>query len=123
MEGNEQRLHPDVERFKQFMRKHPKLIAEMRRNNQSLQSLFEEWVILGEDHERWAPYREESNEQIELSPLVSILKQVDMNEVQNLLGQLSNVLASIQTIIQSFQRPDSERIHRDRDVPFSFRRD
>lgn len=120
-------LHPDIERFKQFMKRHPTLLDEMRRNNQSLQSLFEEWYVLGDEHERWLPYKEVENTQQNhtdvLNQVVGMFRQMNIYEVQSLLGQLSNVLANVQNVIQTFQRPSQGSPRREQDFPFSFRRD
>ncbi len=131
MEENKN-LHPDVLQFKQFMREHPQLITELRKNNQTLQSLFEEWTVLGSDHERWEPYRQQTkktdaSEQRSasdtLSHVVSLFKQMDVQELQGLLGQFSSVLSNVQNVIQSFQRPNSQQTQREQDSPFSFRHD
>ncbi len=56
MESN-QGLHPSVQQFKEFMKEHPLLINEVRDERKSLQELFEEWMVLGAEHEQWQAFR------------------------------------------------------------------
>lgn len=134
MESN-QTLHPSVEQFKNFVKEHPLLINEVRENRKSLQGLYEEWSVLGEQHDQWQAYRRQSAEQTNvdndasqgtptsLGEIMSMFKQMDIGELQNLLGQFSSVLENVQNVVQRFRQPQSEPVRNQQDVPFSFRRD
>ncbi|NQD68887.1 hypothetical protein HP456_23565, partial [Bacillus haikouensis] len=58
-------LHPKVKEFKEFVRKHPKIVKDVRNGNANWQELFEDWYLLGEEDTRWNPYRDtaEKNEE------------------------------------------------------------
>ncbi|NEU29494.1 hypothetical protein GN156_01660 [bacterium LRH843] len=140
-------LHPTVYEFKQFMQAHPLLTKEVAENKKSLQDLFEEWTVLGPEHEQWQRYsRKEpatTNEATEIDPeaaekqqeqstqsgmetlgqLTSLFKRMSVQDIQNHLAQFNSVLANIQNVIQTFQRPSSEQTNTQQDHPFSFRRD
>ena len=51
-----------IDEFKQFVRRHPKLIQEVQTQEKSWQSLYENWVMFGEEDEMWSPYRQSKSE-------------------------------------------------------------
>ncbi|TWI55807.1 YlbD family protein [Halalkalibacter nanhaiisediminis] len=141
MESNEE-LHPSVQQFKEFMRQHPLLINEVREERKSLQNLFEEWSILGAEHEQWQAYKQvETNQSTDssqdteqdeqpsqsatatLGQIMSLLRRVNVQDLQNHLSQFSSVLTNVQGVIQSFQRPNDPPSQGPQDHPFSFWRD
>ncbi|WP_332689956.1 YlbD family protein [Halalkalibacter lacteus] len=142
---SKQGLHPSVQEFKQFMKEHPVLLKEVKEGRKTLQGLFEEWSVLGGDHEQWNSYTqkksagvhaEESHQQEPekeqstqsatdaLGQIMGIVKRMNVQDLQNHLGQFSSVLSNVQNVIQSFQKqPDNQPNQRQQDHPFSFRRD
>lgn len=52
-------MKKDVEAFRIFVQKHPKLIKEVRSNTRTWREIYEDWFILGESHECWENYRSE----------------------------------------------------------------
>jgi len=142
------RLHPSVQEFKQFMREHPLLLKEVKEERKTLQELFEEWTVLGKDHEQWVPYKsvqtnettddavtqsetgdEKTNEESSqntsdtLSQIMGLVKRMNVQDLQNHVAQFSSVLANVQNVIQSFQKPSTPPQQNPQDHPFSFRRD
>ncbi len=53
---NQTNLHPSVRQFKVFVRNHPGLVTEVKDGKRTLQDIYEEWSILGEEHEQWQPF-------------------------------------------------------------------
>lgn len=51
-----------IDEFKQFVRRHPKLIQEVQSQEKSWQSVYENWVMFGEEDEMWSPYRQLKSE-------------------------------------------------------------
>ena len=136
-------LHPSVQEFKQFVKRHPKIIKEVREGKATWQELFEEWYLLGEDDPRFLPYKENNGNQTEdagkkagkdtnqttfFNNLLQTFRNMDMNQLQSYIGQLHDALGAARNFLSQFQeeqhaggrnRDDSER----RPNPFSFRKD
>ncbi|BAB06320.1 YlbD family protein [Halalkalibacterium halodurans] len=138
--SKESRLHPSVAEFKKFVQEHPLLIREIKQSNRPLQEVYEEWMILGEDHEKWKAYKKQeevaTDSEVEEQPaektgekqestgqLLQLVKNINMNELQGHLAQFSEVIGNVQKLIQSFQQPGGQGRASDQDHPFSFRRD
>ena len=43
--------------FKEFVSRHPLVREEVVKGNKTWQNIYEEWVILGENNDIWAPYK------------------------------------------------------------------
>lgn len=138
----QKKARPDVERFRVFVKKHPKLKQEVRNGNYTWQELFEEWKLFGGDHEQWEAYRTEAAEapkedesksnQVSKTDFMAVmlhsLKNLDMNQVQQYISSANQALGAIQGIISSFQgeKPKQEepvQEKRPRSNPFVFRKD
>ncbi|WP_088104977.1 spore coat protein YlbD [Halalkalibacter urbisdiaboli] len=139
-------LHPSVKQFKEFVHQHPLIMKEVSNQKKSLQEFFEEWSVLGPEHEQWEQYKlnsESETKSVEqpesesdseegnskglnetFGQLFNVLKQMNVQDLQAHLSQFSSVLANIQQVMQSFQRPTSDKQNHQQDSdPFSFRRD
>lgn len=105
------KLHPSVEKFKQFVKENPALIKEVKSGNSTLQELYEDWYLLGENDSKWDPYRstekKESTTQEKSSDwmtnIMDSLKKMDPNQMQGYINNLSKTLASIQGVLAQFQ--------------------
>ncbi|MFB8734405.1 spore coat protein YlbD [Bacillus sp. SL00103] len=54
-----------IDEFKQFVRRHPKLIQEVQTQEKSWQSVLRKnWVMFGEEDEMWSPYRQTQFEDV-----------------------------------------------------------
>ncbi len=60
MESNES-LHSSVQEFKKFVTEHPLIAKEVSANKKKLQDFYEEWSILGAEHEQWTAYKRPAN--------------------------------------------------------------
>ncbi len=52
-------LHPSVQEFKEFVKKHPGIMTEVQEGHRKLQHVYEEWTVLGADHEQWRAFMQE----------------------------------------------------------------
>ncbi|MEK6453948.1 YlbD family protein [Caldifermentibacillus hisashii] len=137
-------LHPSIEQFKNFVKKHPELIKEVRTGKNTWQELYEEWYLLGEDDPKWAKYsktgkttsiKEETKSNNEsknalFNQLITYLKNMDVNQLQHYLGQMSEAIDSVQQLLgqirdtdQNKTEPEGNREQWRRRHPFSFRKD
>lgn len=143
----EQSLHPSVQKFKQFVKNHPLLVNEVREGRKTWQDFYEEWVILGENHENWESYKkpvkvEKATEEKEstaitekkesssgdsseaLSHLIGLIKNMNFEDIQRHISQLSSILASVQQlmgIFQGGQKQNHQQSYEQPHDPFSFR--
>jgi hypothetical protein len=108
----EKKLHPSVLQFKEFVKNNPKIIQEVRKGKSTWQELYEDWYLLGEDDSRWETIGtvnvSESDSSVEskgdwMSSIVSMVKKMDPNQVQNHINNLSQALGAIQGVITQFQ--------------------
>jgi hypothetical protein len=136
-EMSKKNLHPSVIKFKEFVRNHPNLIKEVREGKATWQELYEDWYLLGEEDSRWESIgkKEMSNGEEEpkakgdwMSTIMGTLQNMDPNQIQHYIGNLSQALGAIQGVISQFQgsnnpttgqvKPQNEHRH-----PFLFRKD
>lgn len=132
------KLHPSVEKFKAFVKTHPKIIQDVRNGNHTLQELYEEWYLLGEEDPYWEKFQSEGNETSEstankketksggwMNQIGNIIQKVDANQMQNHLNNLSQVIASVQGVLSQFQGQNSSvnTTQNTTQNPFSFRKD
>lgn len=106
----EKELHPAVEQFKQFVKRHPKLIQEVQKGNYTWQEFFEEWYLLGEDDARWdefksSPISPSTNKDntLKLNQMLDYVKKVDLNEVQSYLYNLHQAIGALSGVIAQLQ--------------------
>lgn len=122
-------LHPSVEQFKQFVKKNPKIIREVRNGSTTWQELYEEWYLLGEDDMRWDGLKEKKeendskkNDQLKdwLSKIKKIVNQMNPNDLQNYIANISEALGAIQGLISQFQgeRKEKPKMHEHPRFPF-----
>lgn len=127
-------LHPSVQKFKEFVKNNPHLIKEVRKGNSNWQELYEDWYLLGEDDPKWTKIgKSEDSVKIEeqekktdwLGNLVGAIKNMDSEQLQGQINNISQALGAIQGVLSQFQgdkgRPGSRNTGPKN--PFSFRKD
>lgn len=128
------KTHPSVQQFKDFVRKHPKLILEVRKGNKDWQEVFEDWYLLGENDLMWQQYKEEQSSDTKdkettskvdfMNQLFTAVKKMDMDTVNHHLTNMSSTISTLQGLFDQFgskgigQSSSSSSQH-----PFSFRKD
>ncbi|SFA75932.1 MULTISPECIES: YlbD family protein [unclassified Bacillus (in: firmicutes)] len=132
-------LHPSVLKFKEFVKANPLITQEVRKGNATWQELYEDWYLLGEEDSRWEAFRNvQKNEDVNvevtseetksdwMGQMMGIVKNMDPNQVQSHLSNLSQAIGAVQGLLSQFQgskqvnevkKPDSPP------NPFSFRKD
>lgn len=132
------KLHPTVQQFKEFVKKHPKMVSEVRGGNSTWQDLYEEWYLLGEEDSRWDEYKEmsvtESSstngvEKKEWIPqIMGAIKNMDAEQLQGYIYSLSQAIGTIQGLISQFPTGNQAKSTSNEKVshpqhPFQFRKD
>jgi hypothetical protein len=128
-------LHPSVEKFKRFVKKHPKIIQEVRKGHKTWKEFYEDWYLFGEEDEIWNQYKEGKKEQKKeqktessnfMNKIVSTLKNMDVNEMQQHIASVQEAISAIQNVIGQFQgmkQSQSSSVVPREHHPFSFRKD
>lgn len=131
----DKKLDPSIEQFKTFVKKNPKIMNEVKNGKTTLQQLYEDWYLLGEEDKRWDHLRSEqgtenmeSEKKTDLFPnMLEKLKKMDPNQMQNYVGQLSQALGAIQGVLSQFQSVNNKSpVNSTKDKPnnpFLFRKD
>lgn len=107
-----------IEQFKQFVKKHPKIIEEVRQGRKTWKELYNDWYVFGEDDDMWDEYRPSDVKQDQgdlMQKLASYVKQLDVNELQTYIANVQQAIASIQEVVRQMQQTKKD--------PFSFRKD
>lgn len=108
----QKKLHPSVLQFKEFVKNNPKLIQEVRKGKTNWQELYEDWYLLGEDDSRWETIGTENASDSEsntetsgdwMSNIIGMVKNMDPNQMQNHINNLSQAIGAIQSVISQFQ--------------------
>jgi hypothetical protein len=133
------KLHPSIEKFKAFAKAHPGILQDVRRGDHTLQELYEDWYLLGEEDPRWDAYKDDTTTLSEteenksnstsgkwMTQIGSLIQRLDGNQVQHHVNSLSEAIGAIQGVIAQFQgaqtkgsappAPEAKN-------PFSFRKD
>lgn len=128
------KTHPSVKQFKEFVKKHPKLVQEVRKGNKEWQEVFEDWYLLGEKDVIWNQYKDESEETSNknassksdfMSQIFSAVKKMDMDTVNHHITNMSSTISTIQGLFDQFgsSKGPNEGSSSGSQHPFSFRKD
>lgn len=109
------------EEFKEFVRKNPKLISYVKNNEMTWQKFYEMYDLYGEDESAWSDYikpNQNSNESdkttkvakagvtgLTLSEVVNWFKNVDLDGLQEGIGNVQRVLG----VVQDFSKKDNTK--------------
>lgn len=138
------KLHPKVTDFKEFVKRHPKIVKDVRSNKKTWQELFEDWYMFGEEDSMWDPYKENvTNDESKpkssstkkdsdfMSQVLSLVKNIDMNEMQKNINNVSGAISNVQQLIEQFQGFKGTNHHQNQTIhgrrnphnPFFFNKD
>jgi intergrase/recombinase len=105
------------EEFKEFVKKNPQLITYVKNNEMTWQKFYEMYDLYGDSNDAWKEYIntkiEEKNENIKtvgkvglagltLSEVVNWIKGVDLDNLQEGIGNVQRVLG----VMQDFTKKD-----------------
>ncbi|HEY2420017.1 MAG TPA: YlbD family protein [Neobacillus sp.] len=133
----QKKLHPSVLKFKEFVKNNPKIIQEVRKGRATWQELYEDWYLLGEEDKRWESIASETSSEAEkkssdskgdwMSNIMGMVKNMDPNQMQHHITNLSQAIGAIQGVLSQFQgsNPGSSPVKpvEGPRSPFSFRKD
>jgi len=128
---------PSIEQFRQFVKDHPKLREAVKNGKKTWQQYFEEWYLYGEESDVWNEFRTGSgnisskkaenkqNEEGYVGKMMSFVKNLDPNQIQDHLSNVNSTLNNIQQLISQFKSPatSSQREQKETSQPFNFRQD
>lgn len=141
-----QSLHPDVRKFKAFVKNNPYVLRDVKKGDKTLQDLFEEFMLFGEEDDIWETYKNEDGEvngeeevgedekkktgkeSIRVKDILNAFKKMNMNDLQDNLAQLSGVIASVQELLMQFKQGETNNTptqpqNREQPFPFTYRDD
>ncbi|ALC80946.1 MULTISPECIES: YlbD family protein [Bacillus] len=129
-----EKIQTKLSEFKQFVKRHPKLISEVRKENKGWQEIYESWVLLGEDDNTWVKYKDadaakgeksaESDKNDFLSKMVMAIKNMDSDQMNEQIYKMSQSISSLQGLINQFgSGSKQEGSGNGSKHPFSFRKD
>ncbi|WP_161524675.1 spore coat protein YlbD [Alteribacter lacisalsi] len=144
MSGN---LHPDIQKFKSFVKNRPYVLRDVKSKEKTLQDLYEEWALFGDDDPVWETYKEENPDAAAeasvtteasasgdsssagtgstAASILAMLKSMNMNDLQHQLAQFNGALTSIQELLGTFRQGGNNQGGQSNSSssPFSFRDD
>ncbi|MBM7692392.1 hypothetical protein JOC77_001822 [Peribacillus deserti] len=127
-----------IERFKGFVKNHPKLVLEVRKGRFTWQEIYEEWYLLGEDDPKWldffegaasikasSPKEEKESKNDLVSTLLSTIKNMDMDQIQSHISSLSQAISAVQGLLTQFQSTPENTVQTESKPPnpFALRKD
>jgi predicted translin family RNA/ssDNA-binding protein len=128
-----EQVQTKLNEFKQFVKRHPKLIQEVRKENKGWQEIYEHWILLGEEDKFWANYRDSDSEKEKLaenekndflSKMVHAIKNMDSNQMNEQIYKMSQSISSLQGLINQFGGGSKQSGNGNGgSQPFSFRKD
>ncbi|WP_017753600.1 YlbD family protein [Calidifontibacillus oryziterrae] len=110
------KLNPKVAEFKEFVKRHPNIVKDVRANKKTWQELYEDWYMFGEEDSMWEKYKSVTSDDEKqakrptakkesdfMSQLLSMVKNIDMNELQKNLNNVSGAISNVQQLLEQFQ--------------------
>ena len=82
--------------FKEFVKTKPELIDYVLKNNMTWQKFYEIYDLYGEDKTIWDKYTNVNNNS--LNKLTNLVKNVDLDSIQNHIGTAQKALGFIQEL-------------------------
>jgi hypothetical protein len=135
----QKKLHPSVIKFKEFVRKYPRISTEVKKGTFTMQELYEDWYLLGEDDPRWDQFKDHNKDDDKkdnspeesksdfITQVFDYFKTMDINQVQQYISNASQALGAVQGVLSQFQTttpPQNKNQNSARPShPFSFRKD
>ncbi|SFE41996.1 spore coat protein YlbD [Alteribacillus iranensis] len=124
---SEESLPSSLQEFRRFIYDHPLLIREVREGRRTWNDLYQDWIVLGEEHDDWKNYKDTKEDKSSpvteqgdsLGTVMKMLSQVNIQELQQQMSQFSGMIGNVQRLLQQFQKPPGPP--KPPQDPFSFR--
>lgn len=97
-----------MEEFRKFVSSHPLVKDEVKKGNKTWQSIYEDWVILGEEDSVWDKYKIVKEEKKEEKKIEDLLTSENLKNIWGYVKKLnpdtiSKTLNTIQKVLQISQ--------------------
>lgn len=118
-----------VQEFKTFVKANPYVLKKVKSGEKTLQELFEEWMLFGEDDQTWFDDEDDKEElsadkSTKAGGMLSAIKQMNFDELQKGIEQFSGAVYSIQEVLSQFRsKPKQQAPYVHSHSPFPFRHD
>lgn len=132
----EKNLHPSIVEFKEFVRANPKIMREVKNGKYTLQELYEDWYLLGENDPRWETIgtekiveeaeTEENPKNDMVSKIMRNISKIDPNQLQTHIYHANQAISAILSVLSQFQgsnQSSNQKQSSQQGHPFSFRKD
>lgn len=91
------------EEFKSFVANHPELVSYVKNKEHSWQDFYEIYDIYGDNKDVWSKYKnkiedDNDNRDAPLNELTSIVKSINMNNVQKYINNAQKAINVIQEL-------------------------
>lgn len=94
--------------FREFVSLHPLLRDEVKKGSRTWQSIYEDWVLLGDKDSLWDSFKVKSKEEVKEKTIGDML---NIDKVKNVIGyvkkinpdQINRTLNNVQKVIQIVQ--------------------
>ena len=96
------------EDFKEFVRNNPKLIKYVKSGEKTWQNFYEIFSLYGTQEEAWSEYLSTSNSKSESVDLMSFIKSIDLDSIQNGVSSIQRVLGVVQDLTNKDSTPVKE---------------
>ncbi|MFZ0370102.1 MAG: spore coat protein YlbD [Halobacillus sp.] len=115
-------LHPNVQRFKEFVDDHPRVKEQIRKNHKLIQSYYEKWMILGAEDPFWESLpavknSTSSNKKDWFKQLGALMEDLDWEEVSRHMEELNGALGQFQQFLSKAKK-DSNKDRRELEYPY-----
>ncbi|MCP3026234.1 YlbD family protein [Halobacillus sp. A5] len=119
---SEHNLHPSVQKFKEFVKRHPSIKEHIRKDHKKMQHYYEKWMILGEDDPYWDGladdnHKERMTKKEWMKQFGDLLQEINWEDVSKHIDDLNGAIGEIQQLISNVQQ---EKQISDRRHPMKF---
>ena len=112
----------NIEEFKGFVKKNPKLIKYTKSGEMSWQKFYELYDLYGEDENTWKPYLRTAEVAAastalritSFADLMGLLKNVDLDSVQNGVSSIQRVLSVVQDLTGKEEKTEVKQEYKPR---------
>ncbi|WP_067839765.1 spore coat protein YlbD [Amphibacillus sediminis] len=120
-----QKLHPEVEKFKAFVVKHPVIIREVKSGKHDWQYYFDQYQTLGERDKFWEPFKTKQKQPEKKKglkdQLMSLVSKIDFNNLDQHVNQMDQAVTQVKQLIDQFSNKKGQQNAQQQQVQPPFR--
>lgn len=106
----------NVDEFKGFVKKNPKLTKFIRDGSMSWQKFYELYDIYGENNDVWKPYLEEEVREAKaaatgftLADTINFIKNIDLDSIQDGISSIQRVVGVVSDLTSKNKTPTTPK--------------